>query len=401
AIAVRVKRCKQWKDKLDEIQMNIYGTTLSPVLDVKTRWFSSYDLMRRIYQISGELNGMLEAIADELEIDEKDEFIAEYILSDEELEIIAFFIDTLQIILEKSKILSSETEPTMSMLIPCYKSALRRLEKKKRLIGRRGKHVMIRGHIISTAKSTFNSFMEMEEKNIDFKEIVDIEQKNDVYDKTDVKTEFIDKLTMALQTKFENDYNILTNECCILATIVNPEYKFDYVYGGDLQKMKDRIEEIWKEDELNRRREMMAASSTTEGGANIFGDGSVAQLNDETDVDDDDMFDDDGREKKAEEIDELDCYMKEPCIQNMSLQKILEYWESNKNRFPKLYTLSKRYLPMICTSCSSERLFSKASGYMTNRRSRMLPSHLEELCICQSWLNSEGSNSLDGISFQN
>ena len=82
-------------------------------------------------------------------------------------------------------------------------------------------------------------------------------------------------------------------------------------------------------------------------------------------------------------------------------QKAIDYWERNRDRFPKLYALSKKHLYAVATSCSSERLFSHASGFIPPKRSQLDPSHLEELCILHSWLSREGSSLFDKIQFHN
>ena len=57
----------------------------------------------------------------------------------------------------------------------------------------------------------------------------------------------------------------------------------------------------------------------------------------------------------------------------------LEWWKTNKGRFPILSSLAKKYLCIPATSTSSERLFSDAGNIMTIKRTQLLPSTFEHL----------------------
>uniref|UniRef100_A0A1A7XZU5 HAT C-terminal dimerisation domain-containing protein n=1 Tax=Iconisemion striatum TaxID=60296 RepID=A0A1A7XZU5_9TELE len=49
----------------------------------------------------------------------------------------------------------------------------------------------------------------------------------------------------------------------------------------------------------------------------------------------------------------------------------LEYWNSNKYRFPHLAQLARKYLSAPCTSIDSERLFSAAANVLDEKRNRL------------------------------
>ena len=57
----------------------------------------------------------------------------------------------------------------------------------------------------------------------------------------------------------------------------------------------------------------------------------------------------------------------------------LEWWKTNKGRFPILSSLAKKYLCIPATSTSSERLFSDVGNIMTIKRTQLLPSTFEHL----------------------
>ena len=107
-----------------------------------------------------------------------------------------------------------------------------------------------------------------------------------------------------------------------------------------------------------------------------------------------------GMINRSSAIDELDLYISEKRISNKSLDDIINYWNMNKERFPKLYELSKNYLYLLCSSTPSERLFSNASQFLGDNRQNMLPNHLEDECIMFSWISREGISLFDNISFK-
>ena len=63
---------------------------------------------------------------------------------------------------------------------------------------------------------------------------------------------------------------------------------------------------------------------------------------------------------------ELQSYLKEPLVDE---KDIIKWWFENRFRDPNLYKLSQKYLAVPATSCSSERIFSKA-GQILNKKVR-------------------------------
>ena len=98
---------------------------------------------------------------------------------------------------------------------------------------------------------------------------------------------------------------------------------------------------------------------------------------------------------EQQEFVEFEEYISESFInQKMNLNDIICYWEGKKQCWPKLYKLAMKYLCILATSCTSERLFSFASLYFEKHRTRMLPSNLENECILKSYLDSENFEEL-------
>ena len=80
---------------------------------------------------------------------------------------------------------------------------------------------------------------------------------------------------------------------------------------------------------------------------------------------------------------EIDSYFREAVLETKSgdskNENILKWWQQNKFRFPNLYKLVKKYLCIPATSCSSERIFSKAGEILSKKRSRLSPKRVNQL----------------------
>ena len=75
--------------------------------------------------------------------------------------------------------------------------------------------------------------------------------------------------------------------------------------------------------------------------------------------------------------DELNAYLAEPCIGPNS--DPLDYWRCHEEQYPVLKVLARKFLCMQCTSVPSERLFSTAGLIVSERRSRLQPSKVQQL----------------------
>ena len=65
----------------------------------------------------------------------------------------------------------------------------------------------------------------------------------------------------------------------------------------------------------------------------------------------------------------------------------LAWWRENKNDFPLLSYMAKRYLCVPGTSVASERVFSTAGDIITAKRSCLTPGHVNELLFLQKNLS--------------
>ncbi|XP_058466117.1 zinc finger BED domain-containing protein 4-like [Malaya genurostris] len=74
---------------------------------------------------------------------------------------------------------------------------------------------------------------------------------------------------------------------------------------------------------------------------------------------------------------ELDKFVAEPHLTRSG--EPLEWWESRKAVYPRLYDLMKRRLCIPATSVPCERIFSKAGQISTEKRSRLSPAHISQI----------------------
>ena len=110
----------QWRDLLKEVQLEIFCSVLKPRSNVRTRWFSNTDVMKRMMEIRSECAGVIEALSENVNRECRSGFIEDNTFLDREVEMIQFYLRILEKLETMSKKLSSETEPSLSMIIPEY-----------------------------------------------------------------------------------------------------------------------------------------------------------------------------------------------------------------------------------------------------------------------------------------
>lgn len=74
---------------------------------------------------------------------------------------------------------------------------------------------------------------------------------------------------------------------------------------------------------------------------------------------------------------ELNLYISESVIPIK--EDVLNWWFDHKNKFPRLFELSIKYLIVQATSTPSERVFSTAGYVLSTKRSRLTEENLDML----------------------
>ncbi len=159
------------------------------------------------------------------------------------------------------------------------------------------------------------------------------------------------------------------NQNALISTILDPRYKsLDFLSDDDL-KIKTEVElQNMYDDlklELNPNEEFSEVSSITKelSEDSIFNtlQGTLNQK----------------RKKKSNEVDN---YLNEDITEKADPKtNPFEWWNHNKQRFPILEILARKYLSIPATSVPSERLFSDAGNSMTNKQTRLSPKFFQEI----------------------
>ena len=78
----------------------------------------------------------------------------------------------------------------------------------------------------------------------------------------------------------------------------------------------------------------------------------------------------------GEDVNEFQLYLETKITEFVD---VMDWWKLNKNSFPKLARLARRYLSIQATSVPSERLFSAAGQTISKRRSALSSDTADKL----------------------
>ena len=358
-ICIKYKNTPNFRNMLNSIYEDLYGFKLEVITESEIRWFTELEMLNRILQLAPTINGITEAYADEIEnLEYKRCYLESYVLTDMEIELIKFFIEVFQKMYDESISLSSETTPTLSEVIPGYLTLISYYKNMKSKLEENSNKLIYNFYSISIScqNQIFNSFFDFESSIIQNTNDISVERKEENKEINKIKIHLIEQILEKMNEKFIEKNNIMENENILVSTMLNPRFKCDYFEEEQEERMKNKFQSINMNMEEN------------------IGKYSFGKI------------------KRKERVkNELEEYLKEECLPDDSTNETVKiYWESNKNIYPTLYKLSRKYLCLLASSCSSERLFSDASNYCTRKRTRMLCSTVEFECIIHSYILNDG-----------
>ena len=84
-----------------------------------------------------------------------------------------------------------------------------------------------------------------------------------------------------------------------------------------------------------------------------------------------------GNNSKQDILDEISKYRKEPKISKAG--NPLHFWKKNEKRFPHLAKLARKYLCVMATSRTAERVFSSLGLLLTKRRLCLIGENVNKI----------------------
>ena len=316
--------------------------------------------MARLYKVKDVLHGCASAFAMRMENDvHRDIFIPSYTFTKEEEDLLNFYVTVMKILFDTSMELSSDEYGTLSETIPSIRTLIGKYNRMINELEETEDEVTISTSIIEINGRTYDNFEDCSSlltSDTDIQMTLETETKR----LCQLKRDFLQNIIDGLKYRFFNVSDILSTDCYLLATALNPRLKLRFFEEEQVEKVKRLVkDEIGGVVETNESR---------------YADGVITE--------------------QTHLGDEFEDYLHERCMpETESYESILLYWESRKTVYPKLYQMARKYLCLLSSSCSSERLFSCAGLYCNKFRSRLLPSSLENECILKYYIDVHGIDS--------
>lgn len=189
-------------------------------------------------------------------------------------------------------------------------------------------------------------------------------------DTTDVIPLQIAMLIEDLKTGLDDKFNNIENEHLHSeATVLDPRFKSkgfqnERHYNSAVNRIRDRLNYVRSETIIEQ------PSTSTENSANI----SNFSIWDDFDCEIRRLV---PENPTAARIRELDKYLEEDIL-NRSSDPLI-WWEERKTIYPMLYAYMKKRLCLLATSVPCERIFSKAGSILTEKRSRITSSKVNQI----------------------
>ena len=83
---------------------------------------------------------------------------------------------------------------------------------------------------------------------------------------------------------------------------------------------------------------------------------------------------------------DLERYLEEPLVARTPDFNILNWWKTNKGKYPILAEIAKDILAIPITTVASESAFSTGGRHLSPHRAKLHPDTLEAIMCTQNWL---------------
>lgn len=311
-------------------------------------------------QLKNEINECIEKFQDGNWNKEKlDLFKSNYTISDDEIKIVELYVFEMEFLYSKAMELSSQKTCSLSYLIPFIKQIMNHFTIPNDNLNKEEENDLNLSTImVMDMDFTFLNFDDAESSNIEItKDNTHLTQNEYCLNK--IKRELYNKILEKVNHYFTEKNNIFENENCLLATFLNPVFKHR-VLKEDWKKKCDEYLFTYFPNRIQKPRDLFDSIISEE------------------------------EEEEQEVFDEINEYKRMKRLDGKStFTDIMNFWERHKSSLPTLYKLAMRFLTYLASSCPSERLFSDASLYYTETRTRTLTETLKRQCRVHSYYLSE------------
>jgi uncharacterized C2H2 Zn-finger protein len=335
AIIHRPKRLQQLKDDFEESGGKDF---VKPMLDVKTRWNSTADMIIRAFRLRDGLSITMESLFHEAnakkrrkvkgkgrsvivaEMEEEESFVQ---ITEEHWKNLSDILHVLEPLKKATELLSGDSYPSLNMVVPCYVMLMNHLER------------------LSSCNDVGRS----------------------IYTESDFKVDASKAALMKLNTYYD-----VSSELCTIATVLDPRHKLDF-YKSDQKTSADNPEEIRSYVKSFYNRDYASGTSSNPSPekpsllAELFKQSTTHYT----------------------EQSEFDVYLSEPVARHHSKFNVLDYWKINSDRFPNLSRMARDYLAVPGTSTPSERAFSGGRQLITDFRCRLKGETITACMLLKSW----------------
>lgn len=304
------------------------------MLDVKTRWNSTYSMIEHAIRLKAGLTVTMQAMYDEIAAKARrsqtnDEHEQQFMQITEEhwkqFEDICLLLEPLN---DATEILSGGNYPTLNMVVPAYNLLLDHLEKLAFPPLPSSTIYTESANMVDAAKSTF--------------------------------------------MKLHKYYDI-SSELCTISTVLDPRLKLQF-YANDTSGDAEVPAEI--RTYVNQFYARYAESSVPSSSIHRPKRSKFAEK----------MYQ---QTTGAIRQSELTTYLSEPVMENGEQFDILDYWRTNSSRFPNLSRMAWDYLAIPGTSTPSERAFSGGRPLVTDFRCSLKAETITACMLLKDWLKKE------------